>query len=67
MKISLEYDYFCLIDLERTFENKRTCYWLKSRYGYTFIKDEAGKFLYEDAKGICENDISENTVMLPCK
>lgn len=63
----MNYDYFNIIDLERTLEYKVKVYWKRTKFGYTTDVEEAGKFLYEDAKNICDNDINKNTVMLPIK
>lgn len=57
---------FYIVDLERTFANKKTVYWKTGKKGYTDDKKEAGTYLYENALALCQNDILDLTLILPC-
>lgn len=58
-------DEYILIDLERTIVIGTVHYWKQNKHGYTTASQEAGKFDYDSAHEIVEDDIQGETVMLP--
>lgn len=58
---------FYIIDLERTMNNGFNCYWKPRKMGYTYDIKEAGIYSTEEAVKIANNDIKNDTVLLPVK
>lgn len=58
-------DEYILIDLERTVGTSRVHYWKQNKHGYTTDSQEAGRFDYDSAHEIVEDDIQGETIMLP--